>query len=627
MSLPPEKIIAIRRDPKAWFQGWGYWLDDENSRKPTRGPANVLQRRVFEHYRRCLAERKPCRMVVLKYRRAGSSTASTATLYTHALNFPGTRLGVIGTDYKASHNMLAMVKTFGRHDKFTGWDGRALREESFELVEWDDSGVKEIATRVEWPTGSAVELYTAKNPTSARSAGLSGYLATECAFWPADGVTSGAETLKAMRNTLPKKGFHVAIEESTANGAVGVHYETCLAAKWPDYADWWRKWEADWPLTPGQTEAERALQFTFIFAAWFEDDRNFFKLSPEEEKHVRETIDSDPRWIGEQELIDRYGQSGPKGLRLGAEVNATVWEQLIWRRAMIESTKGLENFKQEYPSNPLEAFRSTGTPVFDADGVSALDSGARGAVPEWGTLDEQGDGAVLWRRTHEREGLYAVWEQPKHGCRYLVIVDPMTGQEIATSGRAERDRHGILVLRDGFTDQRGVFWPPKVVARVKPPCQYDIGPMCALVARLSKYYGDCTVVVESNNSGASVIERLRVNHGCNLYRQQIPDASKLTLQTRLGWATNEWSRRDAITRGQDAIREQLLEVPCPHVRAELKTFVFDKRGHAAAQAGHHDDDVLALCIGLACLHAATTYQARERVPERRRGAVLHRKVK
>ena len=100
-----EERVRIREDPILWFERFGRFCD-EQTRSPARGPANVLQRRMFEHYRRCRTEGKPCRMAVLKYRRAGSSTGSEALIYLHAHNYRA-RLGVIGTDYKASANMLS----------------------------------------------------------------------------------------------------------------------------------------------------------------------------------------------------------------------------------------------------------------------------------------------------------------------------------------------------------------------------------------------------------------------------------------------------------------------------------------------------------------------------------------
>jgi hypothetical protein len=131
--------LSVRRDPRVWFQGFGRFRD-EQTRQPMLGRANVLQRRMFEHYRRCQKDRKPCRMVVLKYRRAGSSTGSEALIYTHASNF-NARLGVIGTDYKASSNMLQMLAFFGQHDDFPGW---------FTRIAPDGKDGPQMANAVSW---------------------------------------------------------------------------------------------------------------------------------------------------------------------------------------------------------------------------------------------------------------------------------------------------------------------------------------------------------------------------------------------------------------------------------------------------------------------------------------------
>jgi hypothetical protein len=617
-----QALLDVREDPLRWFQGFGYWLDDENSRQPTNGRANILQRRVFEHYKRCLSEKKPCKVVVLKYRRAGSSTASTATLYTHALNFPA-RLGVIGVDYKASANMLSMVKTFGRHDRFPGWSGGSFKEGGFEVVPWDERTTKEIATKIEWPHGSTIELYTAKNPTSARSAGLQGYLATECGLWANDGEQSAIETLTAMRNTLPKKGFSVCIEESTAHGASGAFYETCKGAKWPDYATWWKQWESDWPLQEKATGPERDMQFTMVFASWFEDDRHFFPLTEKDAKHVEDTLDGDESYIGEKDLIARYGQDGPKGKRLGGEVNATVWEQLVWRRAMIEQTKGLDNFAQEYPADPLTAFKASGSPVFCQVGLTAIGQAQRIATkqPEYGYLDKQPNGRLVWRSCRrESEGMFIIWERPVPGCRYIISVDPMSGASLIT-GNGEKDCHAVLVLRDAYIDHQKTFYPVKVVARIKAPCRFDTKPLAKQIALLSTYYGRCSVVVETN-AGIALITTLRDDCGCALYERQIWDSSRQTTQRKLGWQNDEQSRRVAVATAQDYVREQKLELMCPKVLAEMRTFVVNDKGKAEASGGNHDDDVLSLAMGLTCLPAASAYpteaEIRKGVPDEER---------
>ena len=608
-----EELLEIRGDPGLWFQGFGRFRD-EQTRLPMRGRANVLQRRMFEHYRRCQKEGKPCRMVVLKYRRAGSSTGSQALIYTHAQNYHA-RLGVIGTEYKASANMLEMLAFFGKHDDFPGWfagrnpqgnAGRAAREMC--EASWEERIEKALAAKIAWSHGSSVELYTATNPESARSAGLNGFHATEVGRWPSGGQWDAVETLTSMRNALPKAGFHLAIEESTANGAQGAFYDTCRKARWPEYADWPQMHQSCWPLA--ESEYGRDLQFVFIFAAWFEDERHFERSTPERARRVEETLDAEAWYLGEKELIARYGQPGPMGMRLGGEVVATVWEQLAWRRGIIRNVctrRGLDEFAQEYPSNPLEAFRASGAPVFDREGIMALDAALRAAMENriWKMENGVIESAFRFRETSEAESQIQRWEEPIPGCRYIVAVDPTKSAEIV-KGTGERDRNSVLVLRDGFSDAQGRWRMAKLVARVRPPNQWEDAPLARLVAALAGHYGGAKIVVESN-LGTGLITRLRDEHRCDLYGREHFDAVKQRDCTTYGWNTDFGTRRQAVSTLQEYIREQRVEILCPNAIAELKTFVYNSRGRAEAAAGAHDDDVLALAIGLACLPHATAH--------------------
>jgi hypothetical protein len=601
----PRLLVAIRQSPQSWFEGFGTWLE-ESSRKPTTGPANVLQRRVFEHYRQCQAAGKPCRMVVLKYRRAGSSTAGACLTYIHAMNYHA-RLGVIGTDYKASSNMLDMVKTYGENDCFPGWGGQigvkmsqgqpvSGQQWDGQAQPWDQRAERIIATKLEFRHASSVELYTASNPESARSAGLSGYHATEVGRWQTGGQLDGAETLTAMRNALPKRGFHFALEESTANGASGVFYNTCRAARWPD-ALWTRQFMAQWPLSA--TEFGKDLQFVLIFAAWFEDSRHvpIEPLTEDQVQRIKDTLTED-----ERTLIQRFGQDGPKGQRLGGEVNATIWEQLAWRRGIIAAvcTKGgADEFKQEYPSTPAEAFRASGNPALDQEGLLAMELEARNArEPEHGVIDPEGH----WTTTHENQAEWLMWERPIAGCRYLVTCDPMSGAE-AVTGTGEKDRHGVFVLRDAYADEQGEYHRLKVVARIRPPCQWEDEVVSEALSGASKFYGGAVIVVEAN-MGAAILKSLHTEHNAPLFLREQTDKTTQQVTTSLGWWTSAGTRRQAISALQTAVREQTVELLCLHAIGELFGLVIDAKGKAIGGGSSHDDDALAIAIGLACMHAA-----------------------
>lgn len=616
-----EDALWYREDPKRWFQAFGRYRDEE-TRQPRRSRANVLQRRVFEHYARCQAEKKPCRMVVLKYRRAGSSTAGECLVYMHAHNY-NARLGVIGTDYKASSNMLEMLRYYGEHDDFPGWSARLGREETRPIswqefhgeseaaaVPFEDRVDKIIATKLFFSHGSSVELYTAKNPESARSAGLSGYHATEVGRWPTGGAQDAGETLTAMRNTLPKRGFHLALEESTANGAQGAFYETCRTARWPDYTDWPKLFSSRFPLAAA--EYGRDLQFTLIFAAWFEDERHLADLTPEEARRIEQTLDAEAWYTGERELIARFGQEGPQGLRLGGEVNATVWQQLAWRRAIIRTVctkRGLDEFKQEYPADPLEAFRASGAPALCPEGLIVLEQMARRAKPVHGRLCPQLEKPrwPAWESLGEAnlaEASFTRWEEPVEGARYLVTCDPMSGAE-AVHGTGEKDRHAVFVIRDKFKDPKGRVHLARVVARIRPPCQWESKPLAREIHLLSLYYGGALIVVEAN-MGAAVLKHL-VELGANLYQREEFDHVHQVTTKRLGWWNDQGDRRIAISELQSFVREQKVVLECPHAVAECATLVINSKGKAVAGGSHHDDDCLALAIGLTCLPWASTY--------------------
>lgn len=628
-STDAADLLAVREDPLLWFQGFGYWRD-EQTRESRRGPANIYQKRIAEHVRYCMERNIPCRIAGIKYRRAGSSTISNAILHHCAMNFTW-RCAVIGTDYKASSNMLEMLKHFAEHDNFPGWHS-SIKEtdkvkvgaaewtgEDFAVVPLEERVDRMIATRVEYAHGSSVEMYTSKNPESSRSAGLNFYLATEPGRWATGGQQDASETLLAMRNSLPKAGFHVSIEESTANGAQGAFYETCRNARWPSYAKWWKKWETEWPLEESEYGVD--LQPVLIFGAWFEDSRHVDrKLTAEQEARLKDSLDDRERMY-----IERYAEDGPRGQRLGSEVDATVWQQLAWRRAIIKNVctrGGADEFDQEYPHSPKAAFLSSGSPALDPMGVLELEMQCRGKIPEYGQLSCQRGrennlrGLQPWEVSfHGREKEQAViemWEHPHEGLAYLVSADCMSGAEQIT-GTGEKDRHAVFVFRRAYQDTHGAFHRTRVVARIKAPCQWEEKPLARMVYLLAAFYGNATVVPEVEGGCGTALAQDLLELGANLYQWEEFDSVRQKTTMKIGWRTTSASRPIAIENLRHYVREQLLELHCPHAVGELAALVINSKGKAEASSGRHDDDAMSLAIGLSCIDQARVYPKRAAV--------------
>lgn len=216
---------------------------------------------------------------------------------------------------------------------------------------------------------------------------------------------------------------------------------------------------------------------------------------------------------------------------------------------------------------------------------------------------------VGWQRSSEAAANFWVWEKPKVGCRYIIPVDLAEGED-QTKG-SDPDCHVALVLRDGYLDHNRLLHKPAVVARVRPPCRLPMIRLAKLVWMLSYYYGKCVVIPEMNNSGLSFIMALRcLPWSPSIWQRTEIDPHSGIERSWDGWRTTDSAeyrglRSAIIDNLQEIVLGKGLECWCPHLHSELVDFV-NKGGRREAGSGH-DDDVMALAIGLYNLRFATPY--------------------
>jgi hypothetical protein len=196
----------------------------------------------------------------------------------------------------------------------------------------------------------------------------------------------------------------------------------------------------------------------------------------------------------------------------------------------------------------------------------------------------------------------------------MLVVDPATG--VSQTGGKNPDAHSVLVLRAAY-HENGHYYKKKVVARVYAECRVDLDMLANFILKLSAYYGNCRVVPEVNNSGLAVIELLKLT-GVDIYEREVFNYRESKFTKHLGWQTKDGAGRDgtrsiAIATLASDIRDEDIEIPCEHVLKECRTFLVGDNGRAEALPGKHDDDVLALAIGVTTLDGATTYRMAERV--------------
>jgi hypothetical protein len=552
---------------------------------------NIFQVRLCLAYEAALAAGKPARIVALKPRQIGGTTASAAIMVHHANRFPSTQGVFIADILDRSIKLFKMAKKFTELDRFP-WGHQ---------WEWTE---KQGSNGL----GSELEIKTAENPTASRASTLTALHMSELAFWPSGGAKDARETMTALLNSLAQRPNTVALAESTPKGAYGVFPELWQRAAWPASETYWQKWDL-----PEENETKlREAEWIRVFSAWWEHE--------EYQGHPGKTLTKDDLTRIEDSLTERE--------QAGIKLYGWTIPQIAWRRWCIANNcQGSEiKFDEEYPEDPGRCWLASGSPRFHHLGLAFLKRMAALKSYEVGSIDVQAGGRAVWRK--DKDGMFWLWELPRAGFRYLISLDTAEDEDASPSpDHADRDRHSALVWRAARHDDKTGFYRTKLVARLRPPFRGSLANLMELVDALSRLYGRCILVPEINRNAAFVIHEAK-RLGIPIYRTKTLDPVSDRMVERYGYLTTEASRAEAIERLALGIREaqtldteepslDALEIYCPHLIEEAHAFIIDKKGKAKAAPGKHDDDIMAAAIGIACLGGATEY-----MPDEKTGRVV-----
>ena len=256
-----------------------------------------------------------------------------------------------------------------------------------------------------------------------------------------------------------------------------------------------------------------------------------------EDRYVSTPVDASTYTEEERELAARAGLSPEKiGFRRGLRAN---FGRLT---------------RQEYAEDPDSCFQMSGSCYFEAEVLEARLKEA----PE-----------PLRRRLH---GELSIWLDPQAGRTYLVAVDP-------AGGGAEGDYSAMEVidLAEGyqcaeFAGHAGAF------------------ELARRAAELAAEYNQACLVVERNNHGHGVLAHLSFDcHYPNIYE----------MGGQAGWNTNAFTRPRALAHLDTILTNSPQVFLSAAFLRECRTFVRLPNGGMAAQAGAHDDRVMAMAIAFA----------------------------
>lgn len=265
--------------------------------------------------------------------------------------------------------------------------------------------------------------------------------------------------------------------------------------------------------------------------------------------------------------------------RLALEAYQLSAEQLAFRRHAVRENRGL--FPQEFPSYWQEAFLVSGRPVFE-----------RRAIQQ--RLDEVAQERPL---REEDNGCLVLFEDPEPGVGYVLSADVAEGKtvQVGQAGEGGSDYSAAVLLRADSGRQVGHY-------RGRPrPGEYGV-----VLAALGRRYNKALLVVERNNHGHAVIEKLKdLDYPC-LYVHATH--GQLKGDGEFGWLTTERSRALALAHLQNVLARGIDWIASREVLVELNTFVHSHRGRMEAQAGTHDDLVMSLAIACYVLPQVPRYR-------------------
>lgn len=225
-------------------------------------------------------------------------------------------------------------------------------------------------------------------------------------------------------------------------------------------------------------------------------------------------------------------------------------EQVGFRRDLARRFGAMR--MQEFAEDAVSCFRESGACFFDREALGLIETGS--------PLGER------------RSGALRMWLPPMPGRSYIAAVD-------VAGGGSEGDFSAVQVI-DVATGMQCA----ELQARMAPR------ELSVLAAEIAREYNGAMLVVERNNHGSAVLAYLENERGADVFcdRDGMP-----------GWLTDAASRPKMLSGLAVMVSLSPGLFRSERLLGEMRSFVVDAHGRAAAARGAHDDLVMSLAIAQA----------------------------
>lgn len=272
-----------------------------------------------------------------------------------------------------------------------------------------------------------------------------------------------------------------------------------------------------------------------FFFSWI-NDKVMFK--DEYKMFADKYLELHKKYPTKEELTDTEHKLRSQGATL---------EQIVWRRLKIANSSE-ESFAQEFPSNPIEAFISTGSNIFSPKLIHERLQYIDDIKPITSKPNKMPISLVPWLG---RE--LTLWDMPKIGHKYYIGVD--TGEGMG------QDYSALHVLSaDGV--QVAEFKSNKI-----KPFQY-----AEIVNDIGIYFNKALLVVEKASAGHTIVDKLKNDyHYSNMYKYKEYDARGLA-KKKVGFVTNPKTKPLMINDFVELFELKQIVINSKDLLSEMKMF-------------------------------------------------------
>lgn len=473
---------------------------------------NEPQLKYYNVIKEMYRKRKPIRIIILKARQMGFSTETEAIIFKNVVTHHNYNAGIVAHKEDSTTNLFNMSK---RMLEYLPEDIRPEQKKS---------NAKELVFNNDQGTGldSRIKCMTAGGKGIGRSDTFTALHLSELAFWEGDKKNTMIGLLQAVPNTPDS----MIIIESTANG-----YEY--------FKEMWDR------AVAGESD------FYPLFIGW------------NELKEYRMPYTGFDLTQEERELKEQY--------------NLTL-EQLTWRRWCIKNncSGDINQFKQEYPICPEEAFLSTGNCYFNKENIiNRINTAPEPTVRGKFTCYYDGIRIRNQKFLEQEEGNIKIYEYPEKRVPYVL------GGDTAGEGSDYFTAHVINNITG------------KQVAVLKQ--QYNEIEYVKQVYCLGMFY-NCALVGLENNFSTYPTQKLAELNYPNQFVRKKEDQYNNKYEKSYGFKTTSITRPYILGLLQEIVHDNIDVIQDKETLREMLTFIVNDKGRAEAEEGYHDDLVMALAI-------------------------------